>query len=438
MEAQACSGPQRPQVGAGGTARKSRAGPPEPWPSLRVAPTSGALSAHATWRTTRGQASDGWVAAPGWRTPPARGRGNRGGGGSPPAKTVGQRPATGGARAARWNRAMRARPGRAAPRRVADWSTPTGAPPGPACLDTGVPAAAPGEGLGAGARAPGQRRRARGRPLRRGLGCPPSGARTVISLDRYGQDRSRRRASRGRVARGGRPTSAERVCQHARLTRWAARVEPGFDEASCGDRRGRSPPDARRTGGQAIQAAGRAWRVDADLQDCWGSVDHTTRRLLVPPRVADGQGRRLPQARGTPQGGVLSPRLRTIRLRPLAQEMRRRGDRLTRDAEDGGVPCQAAEAARAGRATAPAAAAARACPARMRVSGGPAPARQATPVATGQDPPGGPTGGVVRFAAGASTPALQGSGPPAAPATRAAHAPGVARGGQPGLAGWGP
>jgi len=96
--------------------------------------------------------------------------------------------------------------------------------------------------------------------------------------------------------------------------------------------------------------AGRAWIVDADLKDFFGSVDHEKLFALVAQRVSDGrvlrlieamltagsygEGRLFPSERGTPQGGVASPLLSNILLTPFDREMRSRGYQLTRYADD--------------------------------------------------------------------------------------------------------
>jgi hypothetical protein len=59
-----------------------------------------------------------------------------------------------------------------------------------------------------------------------------------------------------------------------------------------------------------------------------------------------GQGRLFPSERGTPQGGVISPLLSNILLTPFDQEMRRKGYRLTRYADDWVVTCESAAEAR--------------------------------------------------------------------------------------------
>ena len=103
--------------------------------------------------------------------------------------------------------------------------------------------------------------------------------------------------------------------------------------------------------------------MDADLKDFFGSVEHEKLLTLVAQRVADGrvlrliksmltagsygEGRLFPTERGTPQGGVISPLMSNILLTPFDQEMRRKGYRLTRYADDWVIPCQSAAEARA-------------------------------------------------------------------------------------------
>ena len=99
-----------------------------------------------------------------------------------------------------------------------------------------------------------------------------------------------------------------------------------------------------------------------------GSVDHEKLLTLVAQRVADGRvlrligamlkagsygkGRLFPTERGTPQGGVVSPMLSNILLTPFDREMRRKGYRLTRYADDWVVACRSAAEARAALAAA--------------------------------------------------------------------------------------
>jgi group II intron reverse transcriptase/maturase len=147
----------------------------------------------------------------------------------------------------------------------------------------------------------------------------------------------------------GIPTVYDRVCQQALLNRLESIFDPVFDEANFGYRRGRSTKDALRKVWTEIQE-GWEWIVDADLRDFFGSVDHEKLLTLIAQQVADGRvlrlisamlkagscgkGRLFPTERGTPQGGVVSPLLSNILLTPFDREMRGRGYRLARFADD--------------------------------------------------------------------------------------------------------
>jgi group II intron reverse transcriptase/maturase len=161
----------------------------------------------------------------------------------------------------------------------------------------------------------------------------------------------------------GIPTIYDRVCQQALLNRLEPIFETVFDDASFGYRKGRSAKDALRKIWKELNA-GAEWIVDADLKDFFGSVDHEKLLTLVAQRISDGRvlhlirgmlragvladGQRLPTEQGTPQGGIVSPLLSNILLTPFDREMRRRGYRLTRYADDWVVTCHTrAEAQRA-------------------------------------------------------------------------------------------
>jgi len=165
----------------------------------------------------------------------------------------------------------------------------------------------------------------------------------------------------------GIPTIYDRVCQQAILNRLGPIFEPVFDDASFGYRRKRSARDALGKIWRELEQ-GHEWVVDADLKDFFGSVDHDKLMILVGQRIADGrvlrliegilkaerdvQGRRQPTRRGTPQGGVVSPLLSNILLTPFDREMRRKGYRLTRYADDWVVTCSSRREAQAALAVA--------------------------------------------------------------------------------------
>ena len=160
----------------------------------------------------------------------------------------------------------------------------------------------------------------------------------------------------------GIPAIYDRVCQQALLNRLKPIFEPMFDDASFGYRSGRSPHDALRKVWKEIET-GQEWIVDADLKDFFGSVSHEKLLTLVAQRVSDGRvlrlissmlkaerygdGQLFPTKRGVPQGGVVSPLLSNILLTPFDREMRRKGYRLTRYADDWVVTCSSAAEARA-------------------------------------------------------------------------------------------
>jgi group II intron reverse transcriptase/maturase len=171
----------------------------------------------------------------------------------------------------------------------------------------------------------------------------------------------------GKWRKLGIPTIYDRVCQQALLNRLEPIFEPVFDDASFGYRSGRSPKDALRKVWKESQE-GNEWIVDADLRDFFGSVDHEKLLTLVAQRIADGRvlrvirsileagcvdaGRRLPTEQGTPQGGVVSPLLSNILLTPFDREMRQKGYRLTRFADDWVVTCRSRAEAQAALAVA--------------------------------------------------------------------------------------
>ena len=153
----------------------------------------------------------------------------------------------------------------------------------------------------------------------------------------------------------GIPTGVDRVCQQALLNRLESIFEPVFDDASFGYRQGRSTKDAMKNIWCELHD-GYEWIVDADLKNYFGTVDHEKLMTLVAQRVSDGRVLRLigtmlaagciadgeltPVTEGVPQGAVISPILSNILLTPFDREMRSRGYRLTRYADDWVVTCR--------------------------------------------------------------------------------------------------
>ena len=160
----------------------------------------------------------------------------------------------------------------------------------------------------------------------------------------------------------GIPTIYDRVCQQALLNRLEPIFELVFDEANFGYRKGRSAKDALGKVWKEVKE-GNEWIVDADLKDFFGSVDHEKLMTLMNQRISDGRvlrliekmltagcsvhGKLLPTPQGTPQGGVVSPLLSNVLLTPFDREMRRKGYRLTRYADDWLVTCKSKTEAQA-------------------------------------------------------------------------------------------
>jgi len=158
----------------------------------------------------------------------------------------------------------------------------------------------------------------------------------------------------------GIPTILDRVIQQAMVNRLEPIFEPEFDDANFGYRPKRSTKDALRKVWKEIKV-GREWIVDADLKNFFGTVDHKKLMTLVARKIADGRvlrmienilkagvyadGRLFPTEEGTPQGGVISPMLSNILLTPFDREMRSRGYRLTRYADDWVVTCSSRDEA---------------------------------------------------------------------------------------------
>ena len=188
------------------------------------------------------------------------------------------------------------------------------------------------------------------------IGCRGTERATPISLNRCGRCRSRRRASRESFARWefrrftiGYASKRCSIGWSRSSSRYSMMPTSDIGE---GDRR-RMP--CAKCGRRS--RAGAEWIVDADLKDFFGSVDHEKLLTLVAQRdlgrpgaapdpgrcsrrEAMAKGKLFPTERGTPQGGVISPLLSNILLTPFDREMRRKGYRLTRYADDWVVTCK--------------------------------------------------------------------------------------------------
>lgn len=159
----------------------------------------------------------------------------------------------------------------------------------------------------------------------------------------------------GKFRKLGIPTVYDRVCQQALLNRMEPIFEAVFDESSFGYRKGRSTKDALRKVWKEVQD-GNEWIVDADLEDFFGSADHEKVMTLLNQQVSDSRVLNVikemlkggcmteegfvPVKTGVVQGGVISPMISNVLLTPFDKEMRKKGYKLTRYADDWVATCR--------------------------------------------------------------------------------------------------
>lgn len=151
-------------------------------------------------------------------------------------------------------------------------------------------------------------------------------------------------------------TVADRVLQRAALDVLTPIIEPAFLPASFGYRPGRSVKHAI-TRIVTLRGRGLTWVVDADIADCFGSLDHDLLQHFLDPFVPDPGLRRLlarwtaiphggrlaPPKSGIPLGAVISPLLCNVYLHQLDRSLQRRRLHLVRYADDFVVLCRSEE-----------------------------------------------------------------------------------------------
>lgn len=137
----------------------------------------------------------------------------------------------------------------------------------------------------------------------------------------------------GRTRPLGIPTFEDKVLQRAVAMLLGAVYEQDFLPCSYGFRPGRSAHQAVQTLRQEVMDMKGAWVVEADIRDCFGSIDHKKLGQLLRRRIRDGVllrqlgkwlkagvlegGQRTCPISGTPQGGVISPLLANVYLHGL-------------------------------------------------------------------------------------------------------------------------
>lgn len=147
----------------------------------------------------------------------------------------------------------------------------------------------------------------------------------------------------------GIPTVVDRIVQQAILQVLEPVFEPTFSPYSYGFRPGRSAHDAV-TQARKYVAEGKEFVVDMDLEKFFDRVNHDILMSRLARRIADKRllrivrrflqagmmkdGVVMERAKGTPQGGPLSPLLSNILLTDLDEELTRRGHSFCRYADD--------------------------------------------------------------------------------------------------------
>jgi RNA-directed DNA polymerase len=161
----------------------------------------------------------------------------------------------------------------------------------------------------------------------------------------------------------GIPTVRDRVVQAACKLLLEPIFEADFEGCSFGFRPEKGPLDAL----EAVyhhSRQGYRWVVDADIQQCFDTLDHPTLMAALRRRISDGEVLRLiyrwlkagslwegqyhDTDQGSPQGGVLSPLLANVYLHGFDQAQQTQKcflGRLTRYADDFVIQCGTAEQA---------------------------------------------------------------------------------------------
>lgn len=148
----------------------------------------------------------------------------------------------------------------------------------------------------------------------------------------------------------GVPTVRDRVVQQTLNDILTPIFEAQFHPSSFGYRPQRSCHDAINKATMFIRRYGLQHVVDMDLSKCFDKLDHEFILTSIRKRVTDGSvlellrqflksgvmvnGQWHATEVGSPQGGVISPLIANIYLDAFDQEMRRRGHRIVRYADD--------------------------------------------------------------------------------------------------------
>jgi len=160
----------------------------------------------------------------------------------------------------------------------------------------------------------------------------------------------------------GIPSVRDRVVQQVLLDILQPIFDPGFHPSSYGYRPGRSCQQAVAKATMFIRRYGLCHVVDMDLSKCFDLLDHRLIVSSIRRRVTDGSilalvemfltsgvmiaGNWEATESGSPQGGVVSPLIANVYLDAFDQEMKQRGHRIVRYADDILILCRSEAGAR--------------------------------------------------------------------------------------------
>ena len=163
----------------------------------------------------------------------------------------------------------------------------------------------------------------------------------------------------------GIPAVRDRVVQQALLDILQPIFDPEFHPSSYGYRPGRSCQQAVAKATMFVRQYRLVHVVDMDLSKCFDRLDHDLIVTSIRRRVRDGsilallrlllesgvmiEGNWEATEVGSPQGGVISPLISNVYLDAFDQEMKRRGHRIVRYADDILILCRSQSAAIAAR-----------------------------------------------------------------------------------------
>lgn len=148
----------------------------------------------------------------------------------------------------------------------------------------------------------------------------------------------------------GIPCVRDRVVQQALLNVLQPIFEPHFHPSSYAYRPGRGCHQAIAKATRFIREYELDWVVDMDLSKCFDTLNHQVILTAFRRRIADSSVLRLlrlflesgvmidgswqASTLGSPQGGVISPLIANVYLDAFDQEMKKRGHRIVRYADD--------------------------------------------------------------------------------------------------------